>query len=125
VRAARPITALDSVWVGVTDGGGMVQLVDPQTLTTVTYPDWTSPASGYYTAGYGSVWTYDWSSGQEVRWSPATGDVPGIKRVTEATPAWGGPCLTSIAAGAGAIWARSRPRARIRVKARRAAGCVD
>jgi hypothetical protein len=60
VRAARPITALDSVWVGVTDGGGMVQLVDPQTLTTVTYPDWTSPASGYYTAGYGSVGTYDW-----------------------------------------------------------------
>jgi hypothetical protein len=92
VRAARPITALDSVWVGVTDGGGMVQLVDPQTLTTVTYPDWTSPASGYYTAGYGrSGPTTGPAAGQVVRWSPATGDVSGIRRVTEATPAWGGP----------------------------------
>ena len=61
------------------------------------------PERGYDTAGTGWIWQYDVPSGTVVRWDGQTyqsvADIP----VTESA-VYGGLCLTSIAAGAGAVW---------------------
>lgn len=53
-----------------------------------------------------SVWTYDVPSGEVDRWHPPNqvGDVP----VTH-VPLYGGSCMTSMAAGGGAIWVTLAP----------------
>ena len=59
---------------------------------------------GYDTAGYGSIWTYDTPTGTVVRWNGQTHqNDPPTSAVTD-PPFYGGLCLTSIAAGAGAVW---------------------
>ena len=57
----------------------------------------------YDTGGYGSIWDYDTPTGTVVRWDGSTHDVASDIRVT-APPTYDGLCLTSLAAGHGAVW---------------------
>jgi len=101
-RAARPEVVLGSIWVGLTDRGGDTVIVDARTISV-----WSlgccSPTKGYDTAGYGSIWQYDVPGGTVVRWDGEThqsvADIP-----VTGSPFYGGLCLTSITAGAGAVW---------------------
>ena len=63
---------------------------------------------GYFTAGYGSIWLYDMPTGNVVRWGGQTHDSDSVVHVTD-PPFYKGLCLTSIAAGAGAIWVTVAP----------------
>jgi len=61
--------------------------------------------------GYGSLWTNETASGTTVRWDAITQGLAHVFRVTD-PPLYAGDCLTSIAAGAGAVWvtvAAARP----------------
>ena len=98
--AGRPAAEFGYVWVGLSDGGGDTVLVDPQTLT------WSSLGCcgvGVSIGGFGSVWGYDVSDGEVQRWSPSTYALSHVVQVTDA-PFYDGSCLTSIAAGADAVW---------------------
>jgi DNA-binding beta-propeller fold protein YncE len=108
-HATGPVVAFGSVWVQVTDFGGDTLLVDPRTLVL---NDWTSFPSdqGHYASGYGSVWWADVPTGTVVRFNGLgrgsltyASQVASTIRVTEALSS-GGLCMTSIAAGAGAVW---------------------
>jgi hypothetical protein len=102
-RASRPVVVLGSIWVGLTDAGGNTIVVDPSTLGTVESLGCCSPERGFFTAGYSSIWTYDTPTGTVVRWDGRTHQVAANIRITE-PPFFDGPCLSSIAAGAGAVW---------------------
>jgi hypothetical protein len=101
-RAARPEVVLGSIWAGVSDGGGNTVIVDPQSLLFAPL-GCCSPEQGYFTAGDGSIWQYDAPSGSVVRWDGETHQTAADIPVT-GSPFYGGLCLTSIAAGAGAVW---------------------
>jgi len=95
---------LGSIWVRVNSVGGHVNIVDPRTLQIVGILGGGSPEGQVYdTGGYGSIWDYDPPSGTVVRWDGQTHQVASDIRVT-APPAFDGQCLTSLAAGAGAVW---------------------
>ena len=96
VRAPRPYLMRGFVWVGL-------MVFDPKTLATVTELDCCPADAGEDTGGFGSVWTSDAPSGSVVRWG-TDWEVEQTVRVVAAVPAFGGGCLTSIAAGAGGIW---------------------
>jgi hypothetical protein len=103
--AGWPTAEFGQVWVGLSDGrGGDTVLVDPQTLT------WYSVGccgAGVNIGGFGSVWAYDGSNGEVQRWSPSTFALSHVVQVTDA-PLYDGSCLTSLAAGAGAVWLTPR-----------------
>jgi hypothetical protein len=64
---------------------------------------------GYETAtGYGSIWYFDHSTGTVVRWDGQTKQIASSIPVA-APPVWGGPCLTSVAAGADGVWVTVAP----------------
>ena len=101
-RAARPEVVLGSIWVGLSDQGGNTVIVDPRTL--LVHPlGCCSPEKGYFTAGHRWIWQYDVPGGTVVRWDGETyqsvADIP-----VTGSPFYGGLCLTSITAGAGAVW---------------------
>jgi len=102
-RATRPVVAFGSVWVHVTHFGAEPQLVlvDPRTLEI--RDDYPAPEWGDSTSGYGSMWWYDVPSGTVARYSRYTKDLVSTIRVTRPSLS-GGPCLTSIAAGAAGVW---------------------
>jgi protein kinase-like protein len=102
-RAARPVVALGSIWVGLSDSGGGTRVVDPRTLSVRLYLDCCPLEWGYFTAGFGSVWLYDMPTGNVVRWDGQTHDSDSVVHLTD-PPFYKGMCLTSIAAGAGAVW---------------------
>jgi hypothetical protein len=76
-------------------------LVDPRTLEI--RDDYPAPEWGDSTSGYGSMWWYDVPSGTVARYSRYTKDLVSTIRVTKPSLS-GGPCLTSIAAGAAGVW---------------------
>jgi len=101
-QAARPVVVLGAIWVGLSDSGGGTVIVDPRTLN-VSHLDCCPLERGYFTAGYGSIWLYDMQTGNVVRWGGQSHDSDSVVHVTD-PPLYKGLCLTSIAAGAGAIW---------------------
>jgi YVTN family beta-propeller protein len=101
--APRPVLASGGVWVHVSDLGGTAKLVDPRTLATVVAFPSVPPARGYYAVGYGSIWWYDVPTGTVARFHLRPMSVVDTIRVADA-PFLNGVCLTSIAAGAGAVW---------------------
>ena len=101
-RATRPVVVLGSIWVTLTDHGGDTLIVDPRTLYLEPL-GCCSPERGFFAAGHGSIWTYDTPTGTVVRWDGRTHQVAANIRVTD-PPFFDGPCLSSIAAGAGAVW---------------------
>jgi DNA-binding beta-propeller fold protein YncE len=108
-RAGRPNVQFGRVWVGVSDAGGMTLLVDPRTLSVAVPLDCCALGDGYDAVnGFGSTWTTDWQTGTVVRWDGATYEIVESIRVTD-PPFFGGDCMTSIAAGAGAAWVTVAP----------------
>jgi Protein kinase domain len=101
-RAARPVVVLGSIWVGLPDSRGDTVVVDPRTLY-VYHLGCCAPELGYFTAGHGSIWTYNIPTGSVVRFDGQTHQPAANVRVAD-PPFADGPCLTSIAAGAGAVW---------------------
>jgi hypothetical protein len=101
-RGARPEVVLGAIWVGLSDLGGGTIVVDPRTLN-VSHLGCCPQERGYFTAGHGSIWTYDSPTGTVERWDGQTHQEASNIDVTD-PPFYNGLCLTSIAAGAGAIW---------------------
>jgi hypothetical protein len=100
-RAARPEVVLGQIWVAVSPG--YVDIIDLTTLGVLESLDSGPPGRAYDTGAYGSIWDYDTPSGTVVRWDGVTHQPASNIRVT-APPYYGGLCLTSLAAGAGAVW---------------------
>ncbi len=108
-RATQPEVVQGAIWVGLTDHGGDTVIVDSRTLD-VHERGCCPPQRGADadTPFDGSVWTYDTPTGTVVRWSPHTHQDHYNIHVAD-PPFYGGPCLTSIAAGAGAVWVTAAP----------------
>jgi DNA-binding beta-propeller fold protein YncE len=107
-RAGRPNVRFGAVWVGVSDYGLGTLVVDPRRLT-FTALGCCPLRDGYETAtGYGSIWYFDRSTGTVVRWDGQTKQIASSIPVA-APPVWGGPCLTSVAAGADGVWVTVAP----------------
>ncbi len=108
-RAGRPKGQFGTfVWVSVSDAGGKTLLVDPRTLSVVLTLSCCALGKQDDVAGFGSTWTSDWPTGRVVRWDGTTYQVVDAIAVTD-PPLYGGLCLTSIAAGAGAVWVTLAP----------------
>ncbi|HEU5213103.1 MAG TPA: hypothetical protein VFU10_10070, partial [Gaiellaceae bacterium] len=108
LHAARPEVALGSIWVGLSDLGGDTVIVDPRTLGVVQHLGCCPPARGYFAGGYGSTWMYDAPTGTLVRWDGSTHGIAATIHLSD-TPGLNGPCLTSVAPGAGAVWVTAGP----------------
>jgi serine/threonine-protein kinase len=110
-RAGRPAALDGNIWVGVSgSGGGKTALVDPKTLVTVgEYDGAVDTGIGADSAGaFGSVWGFDVAAGQLERWDPPNLAPHGATPVTDA-PYLDGSCMTSVAAGDGALWVTLAP----------------
>jgi DNA-binding beta-propeller fold protein YncE len=107
-RAGLPEVQFGAVWVSVSDAGGTTLLVDPRTLTVVQQLSCCAPGKQDDVDAFGSTWSSDWPSGTVVRWDGTTYRVVDAIAVTD-PPLYDGLCLTSIAAGADAIWVTLAP----------------
>jgi streptogramin lyase len=103
--AGPPAALFGHVWVGLSDGVGDTVVVDPQTLTWISLG---CCGEGANVGGFGSVWAYDATNGTVQRWNPNTYQLDHLTEVTD-PPFYDGSCLTSIAAGAGAVWLTLAP----------------
>ncbi len=101
-RGGQPMLESGSVWVGVSGGAGTV-LVDPKTLRPTIPLGCCELDSTFAVPGYGSTWMADVARGDVVRWDGANYGQDDLFQLTP-QPFYGGDCLTSIAAGAGAVW---------------------
>jgi streptogramin lyase len=116
-RAGRPEVKFGRLWIGVSDDGGQTILVNPRSLETVLWLNCCKLGAGYDSVDrYGSTWTTDWWTGTVERWDGITYQITAVIHVTDPpfyAPASRGLCLTSLAAGAGAVWvsvSQSEPR---------------
>ena len=103
-NAGRPGPFPGYVAVATADHGGRTSFIDPPTVSLSGVDDSCCPPT-WGEGGYanGLLWWDDWPSGNVYRQRPPAGDIHQI-RVTGDAPQAGGPCLTSIAFGAGAVW---------------------
>jgi DNA-binding beta-propeller fold protein YncE len=102
-QTTRPQVVLGSIWVSLTASGGDTVIIDPRSLVIVENLGCCSPEGRADTAGQGSIWTADAATGTIERWDGQTHQGTSNIRVAS-PPLYDGPCLTSIAAGAGAVW---------------------
>jgi serine/threonine-protein kinase len=102
-RAGLAEVQFGTVWVSVSNAGGTTLLVDPATLGVVNQLSCCAPGKQDDVDAFGSTWTSDWPSGTVVRWDGTTHQVVDTIAVTD-PPLFDGLCLTSIAAGADAVW---------------------
>jgi serine/threonine-protein kinase len=107
-RAGRPEVQFGAVWVSVSDAGGTSRLVDPRTLSVVDVLSCCPPANQDDVDMFGSIWTSDWPTGTVLRWDGMSHQVVDTIAVTD-PPLYDGLCLTSIAAGADAVWVTLAP----------------
>jgi streptogramin lyase len=111
-RAGRPLVAFGTVWVVVSDGRGNILHVDPRTLRVTRWACCPFGKGYDLVSGFGSTWAYfDSTSGTVLRWyAMASFRLAARIQVTEPEAAASdGLCLTSIAAGAGAVWVTVTP----------------
>lgn len=110
-RAARPeiMPRGGDIWVRVTGDGGVADSIDPSSLAlngsagVVGPPGWEEDRGTL-----GALWWYDWPTGAVYRQEAAGGAIRRIP-VTQSLPTAGGPCLTSMTAGADSIWVTVAP----------------
>ena len=107
-RAGLPEVQFGAVSVSVSDAGGMTLVVDARTLSVVVKLSCCAPGKQDDVDAFGSTWTSDWPSGRVVRWDGTTYQVVDTIAVTD-PPLYDGLCLTSIAAGADAVWVTLAP----------------
>jgi streptogramin lyase len=101
-RAGRPVVRFGDVWVPVL--GQYTLIVDPRTLKEVNFL--CCPERGPTATGNGSTWMADEQAGEVVRFDGRSKQP--VVHIPMGSPLWG-PCLSSIAAGAGAIWVTVGP----------------
>jgi hypothetical protein len=104
----RPWAGFGDIWVSFDGDGAQGYLVNPATLNIDLNLTCCPARQGSDTAAFGSTWTVNWPSGTVVRWDGQTKEPVGEIHVTGA-PQFGAPCMTSIAAGAGAVWVTVGP----------------
>jgi DNA-binding beta-propeller fold protein YncE len=110
-RATRPEIMPDirEIYVRVTGGGGTVYVFDPSPLALNHAEAGDGPPGNFENDGQlGSQWWYDSEAGDVERQYAPYGPVSTI-RVTGSPLLGGGPCLTSITAGAGSLWVTAAP----------------
>jgi hypothetical protein len=98
----------DLVNVGYTTKWGSTASVDPSSLTFYDNGCGCQMNWGETTSAFGSYWWDDWPTGSVYRqWAPngATRKITIVQNV----PVGRGPCLTSIAVGAGTFWVTVAP----------------
>jgi serine/threonine protein kinase/class 3 adenylate cyclase len=99
-RAGRPGVRFGNIWIGESTD---TVIVDPRTLHILATLACCAVEEASTTSAYESTWGANWPTGEVVRWDAATKQPIATVKVT-GSPYWGGPCMTSIAAGAGAVW---------------------
>jgi streptogramin lyase len=106
--AGRPAAVFGAIWITLADRGGDTLLVNPRTLGV--QEDLGSPQGSTVpeVGAFGSVWDYDARRGTVERWNPSTYQLHQLIPVTH-PPFYYGSCLTSIAAGADAVWVTLAP----------------
>ena len=82
--------------------------MDPSSLSFYDNACSCQPNWGENASGFGSWWFDDWPTGSVYRQWAADGDTRQIA-VTENVPVGRGPCLTSMAIGAGSFWVTVAP----------------
>jgi hypothetical protein len=103
-RTTRPEVVFGLIWVGTTESKGDTVLVDPRTDGVVEGLGCCDPARGRDAVGFGSIWTFDSPTGTIERWNGVSHQ--GVLNIhVTSPPYYDGLCLTSIAAGGGAVWA--------------------
>jgi hypothetical protein len=110
-RAGRPSVEFGIVSVVVSDPGRHTLVVDPRTLDIVA-EQWCCPLRDGYDIdfGHGSEWMTDWPTGAVHRFA-FHGHYSLEKVIPVASPPgfYGGLCLTSLVAGADAVWVTLAP----------------
>jgi hypothetical protein len=98
----------DLVNVAYTTKWGSGASVDPSSLTFYDNTGGSQPDWGENASSFGSWWFDDWPTGSVYRqWAPNGPTLP--IAVTENRPIGRGPCLTSMAIGAGSFWVTVAP----------------
>jgi Protein kinase domain len=106
-KAGRPSALFGNIWVGLSDRGGDIAIVDPHLLEVDNLG--CCPGSlAASVAAFDSVWSYHVTDGTVERWDPSTKNLLHVTHVTD-PPYWDGSCMTSIAGGAGAVWVSLEP----------------
>jgi outer membrane protein assembly factor BamB len=102
---SRPAVGFGHVWICSWDGehGAMLR-IDPRTLTNDLARDALPAEEGHFAVGFGSVWRHDVPSGTLMRFRPRNGDPEGLIPVAGARPGTADVDVTSVSAGAGAVW---------------------
>ena len=98
----------DLVNVAYTTKWGSGASVDPSSLTFYDNAGGSQPDWGENASSFGSWWFDDWPTGSVYRQWSANGPTLPIA-VTENRPVGRGPCLTSMAIGAGSFWVTVAP----------------
>jgi len=104
-RATRPEIMRDigQIYVRVIGGGGTTYVIDPSPLR-VNHTEVDGPPGNFENEGQlRSQWWYDSEAGDVERQRAPYGPISTIP-VTGSPVLGGGPCLTSITAGAGSLW---------------------
>ena len=98
----RPVFGFGRVWACVADGyAAWIKRIDPRTMRDTFAGRGLPSEGGTYAVGLGSVWRHDVSTGTLMRFDPGTGDLLRLIRILRAP---GAATVTSIAAGADAVW---------------------
>jgi hypothetical protein len=109
--AVRPAVRAGGIWVGIQAAGGTSVGVDAKTLGIAYTLNCCLPSEGSDAEAFGSDWMVSWPTGAIVQWDMATYDLTRSIPLVE-SPLWGGPCLASVATGAGAVWVTVAPATR-------------
>ena len=100
-----PVFGFGWIWLCADTPERHMLRVDPRTLRSSLARNALPAENGRFAVGHGSLWRHDLPSGTVMRFDARTGDPAGIIRVIPPGPADTGLTVTSIAAGAGGVWA--------------------
>jgi hypothetical protein len=103
-----PVTGFGWVWIcALASAHGHMLRIDPRTLRSSLSRNALPAESGRFSVGYGSLWRHDEPSGSLMRFDARSGDPAGIIPLTPPMRQSSQPAVlvTSIAAGAGGVWA--------------------
>jgi hypothetical protein len=100
-----PVFGFGWLWLCADTPDRHMLRVDPRTLRSSLARNALPAENGRFAVGHGSLWRHDLPSGTVMRFDARTGDPAGIIRVIPPGPADTGLSVTSIAAGAGGVWA--------------------
>jgi hypothetical protein len=97
------------LWLALDEQGTQTLILDPRSLRRLRELNCCPPKEGAAATGFGSTWTVSWPTGVVVRFDAVSKQPLATVHVVAESPFWGGPCITSIAAGAGSMWVTVAP----------------